>query len=78
MLRHVADELADVRAAGPDIQVEDGRLAGCRVDEPEEDLEQRALARPVRADEADDAGLDVEGQRVERGDAPGRIASSAT
>ena len=35
---------------------------------PEEDLDERALARAVRADKADDPGLEVERQAVERGD----------
>ena len=38
-------------------------------EEPEEDLDERALARAVGADEPDDPGLEVESQAVEGGDA---------
>ena len=55
VLGHVADVLADVGALGPDVEVEDRRRSARRVDEPEQDLDQRALAGAVRADEADDA-----------------------
>ncbi len=73
VLGKVADELADVGPASPDVHVEDGRLARGRVDEPEEDLEERALAGAVRSDQPDDAAFDLDGQAVERGDAA-RIA----
>ena len=36
--------------------------------QPEQDLDQGRLARPVGPDEADDPGLDLEAQVVERGD----------
>src|SRR4029079_15756768 len=42
-----------------------------RIDEPEQDLDQRALAGAVRADEADGAPVDVDRESVERGDAAG-------
>jgi hypothetical protein len=68
VLGHVADELADVGAACPDVEIEHGRVARGRRDEPEQDLDERRLPCPVRADEADDAGFDVDRQRVEGGD----------
>ena len=62
VLGHVADELADLGAVPGHVQVEhDGRPAGRR-DEAEQDLDQRRLAGAVRADQADDARLDVERQ----------------
>ena len=51
-----------------DVEPEHLRRAGGRLDEAEEDLDQRALARTVRADEADHAGLDLEIEIVERDD----------
>src|SRR3954451_12326867 len=69
MLGHVADKLADLDAVARDIEVEDGRRAGCRLEQPEEDLEQGRLPGSVRAHETDDPGLDLERQPVERGDA---------
>jgi hypothetical protein len=60
VLRHVADALADVGAAGRDVEVEYGGAARRRLDEPEQDLDQRGLPGTVRADEADDPGLDVD------------------
>ncbi len=76
VLGHVADELADRDPVRRDVEVEDQRRAARRRDEPEQDLQERALARAVRPDEPDDAGLDLERQAVERGDRALRIASS--
>src|SRR6266566_3250879 len=73
VLWHVTDELADLGAPGPDVEVEDRRIAGCRLDQSEEDLEQRALAGSVRADQADDSGLDVDRQAIQGRD---RVAIS--
>ena len=69
VLGHVADELADRRALGPDVEVHDRCLAGGRLEEAEQDLDERALARAVGADEPDDPGLQLQGQAVEGGDA---------
>ncbi len=69
MLGHVADQLADARALGGGVQVEDACLALGRRQQAEQDLDQRALAGAVGADEADDARLEVHGQAIERGDA---------
>ena len=41
------------------------------VEQAEQDLDQRALAGAVGADEADDALADLDAQAVERGDAAG-------
>src|SRR5688500_17244763 len=68
VLGHVADELADLRPVRPHVQVEDGGGAAGRLDQPQQDLEQRALARAVRADQPDDPRLDLEGEAIERGD----------
>ena len=43
-----------------------------RAEQAEEDLEERALAGPVRTDEPDDAGLDGDGEAVEGEHAAGR------
>ena len=69
VLGHVADELADVGALRPDVEVEDRRLAARRIDQAEQDLEQGALAGAVRADEADDPPVDVDREPVEGSDA---------
>ncbi len=69
VLGHVADELADRRALRAHVEVHHRRLARGRFEQPEQDLDERALAGPVGADETDDPGLEVEGQAVERGDA---------
>ena len=66
---HVADELADRRALGPDVEVHHRRLARGRLEQPEEDLDERALAGAVGADQADDPRFEVQGQTVERDDA---------
>ncbi len=59
VLGHVADDLADLARLGDRVQTGDGRLARSRRDEPEQDLDEGALAGAVGADEADDAGLDA-------------------
>jgi hypothetical protein len=56
VLRHVADQLADLDAARRDVEVEDGRRSARGVDQAEQDLDQGALAGAVRADQPDDAG----------------------
>ena len=71
VLGHVPDELADLDALPDDIEVHDRRRPGGRRQEAEEDLEHRALARAVRADEADDARLEIERQAVKGDDASG-------
>src|SRR3954447_2880375 len=60
--------MADRRPARPDIEVHDLRLAGGRLEQPEQDLDQRALAGPVCADETDDPGLELDRQAIERHD----------
>src|SRR5680860_807989 len=47
----------------------DARVTLGRVEQTEEDLDQRALAGAVGADQADDARFQLEAQAVERGDA---------
>ena len=71
VLGHVADELADPGTIGRRVEIEDGGLALGRLEQAEEDLDQRALAGAVGADEADHALADLDAQRVERGDAAG-------
>ena len=66
---HVADELADGGALRPDVEVHHGRVARRRRQQPEEDLDERALACAVGADEPDDPGFELEGEAVEGGDA---------
>jgi hypothetical protein len=68
VLGQVAHELADLGPLAGDVEAHDRGGSGGRVDEAEEDLQERALAGAVRADEADDSRLDLEAQRVERGD----------
>jgi hypothetical protein len=51
VLRQVADALADLGRAGR--VVEQGRLAVPELDDPEEDFDERRLAGPVLAQEAE-------------------------
>ena len=69
VLGHVADELADRRALAAHVEVHHGRLAGGRRQQPEEDLDERALAGAVGSDQADDPRFELEGEAVERGHA---------
>ena len=69
VLGHVADELPDRRALRAHVEAHDRRVAGRRLEEPEQDLDERALAGAIGADQADDPGLQLEGQAVERDDA---------
>ena len=71
VLRHVADVLADADALGRDIRVQDARPTRRRRQQPEQDADERRLARTVGSDEADDARLDVEREAIERRDARG-------
>jgi hypothetical protein len=71
VLGHVADELADRRALRPDVEVHHGGPSGRRLEQAEQDLDQRALAGPVGPDEADDSGLELERQPIERDHAAG-------
>ena len=78
VLGHVADELADGRAVGPDVEVHDRRLARGRCQQAEEDLDERALAGPVGADETDDPGFEIQGQAVEGDHAPRVVLGQVT
>ena len=69
VLGHVADEAAQLRPLAEDVVAEQRCLAARRLEEAEEYLDQRALAGAVRAHEADDARLQREVERIERGDA---------
>ena len=71
VLRHVADVLADADALGRDVRVQDARPTRRRRQQAEQDADERRLARPVGSDQADDAGLDVEREAIERRDARG-------
>ncbi len=69
VLRHVPDPLADRRPVRHDVEAEDRRAtrpsAGSR---PEHHLDQRRLARAVRADQPDDARLDLDAEVGHRRD----------
>jgi hypothetical protein len=70
VLRHVADPGPDPLAVGLTIHSEDlGRPVG-RWHQAEEDLDQCALSCTVRADQPHNAGLDRDGELVERHHAP--------
>ena len=55
---------------GDDVETEHLRRAGGGLDQAEQDLDQRALAGAVRADETDHAGLDLDIEIVESDDGP--------
>ncbi len=65
VLRHVPDQLPDGEPVRGNVETEHLRPSGRGLDQPEEDLDQRALAGAVRADEADHARLELEVQVVE-------------
>lgn len=68
VLGEVADELADLEWMREGVDAEDLDRAGGRGEEAEEDADEGRLAGPVCADQTDDAGLEVESERVEGGD----------
>ena len=68
VLGHVADQLPDLEAVRGDVEAEHLGRAGRRLEQAEQDLDQRALAGAVRADEPDHARLEVEVEVVERDD----------
>ena len=76
VLRHVADQLPDREPVRGDVEPEHLRRAGRGLGQAEEDLDQRALARAVRADEADHAGLDLEIEIVESDDGAESLGQS--
>ena len=65
VLGQVADQGPDRAALGADVVAEHLGLASGGGDEAEQDLEERGLAGAVGADQAGDAGADVDGERVE-------------
>ena len=66
MLGHVAHESTNRVTVGVDLVIKYARgTAGGRY-KAKEDLEKRALARPVGTDQTGDAGLDANRERVER------------
>jgi hypothetical protein len=67
VLGEVADELADLEWVGERVYAEDFDGSGGGGEESEEDADERGLAGAVGADEADDAGVEVESERVEGG-----------
>ena len=71
VLGHVADALPDGHAVASHVQVEDPCRSPRGVEEAQEDLDERRLAGPVGAHQADDAWVDREGQVVERLDPTG-------
>ena len=62
VLGHVADQPADLLAPGGDVVAQHPRAAGGRLEQAEQDLDQRRLAGTVGADESRHAlaDLDVE------------------
>ena len=58
VLGHVADELAQHHALAAHVEAEQGGVAAGRRQQAEQDLDQRALAGAVGADQADDPRLD--------------------
>jgi hypothetical protein len=68
VLRHVADELADLGPLACGVESHDDGATARRGEQSQEDLEQGRLAGAVRADETDDAGFDIEREAVEGGD----------
>ena len=71
MLRHVPDPRADPRPIPTHIEAKHGSLAAGRLEQPEQDLDEGALARSVGADQPDHARLDVQRQVVEGKDVAG-------
>src|SRR5215470_7889042 len=67
VLGHVAEQGPDRLAAGLAVTAEHLGPALGRRDEPEQDLDQRGLARAVGADQPGDAGGDRDVQAVQRG-----------
>ncbi len=68
VLRHVADAATDLEPSRGDVEVEHRRGARRRLEQPEQDLDQRALPRPVRAHQPDHARLELELEPVESDD----------
>src|SRR5215472_6007110 len=66
VLGHVPGERPDPLPAGGDVVAEHDRPAAGRREQAEQDLDQRRLAGPVRADQPGDAGLDVDGEAGQR------------
>src|SRR5215470_8774062 len=66
VLGHVPGERPDPLPAGRDVVAEHDRPAAGRREQAEQDLDERGLTRPVRADQPGDAGLDVEGESGQR------------
>ena len=65
---HVGQALVDEPGVAPDVEVEDPRPAGRRVDQAEQEGDRGRLAGPVRAEVAEHlALLDLEVERVEHG-----------
>jgi hypothetical protein len=60
MFGHIADVLPQQRAIPNDIVAEHRRRPIGGFDQSEEDLDERALARPVRANQPDDPGLELQ------------------
>jgi hypothetical protein len=66
VLGHVADDLPDLPGLRHRVQPGDARSTGRWWNDPEQDLDEGALAGAIRADEADDPRLDADVQAVER------------
>ena len=65
VFRHVANDPSDIGTLRAHIEVHDPRLPGRRLQQPQQDLDERALAGAVGADEADDGRFEVQGQAIQ-------------
>ena len=70
VLGHVAHHLANRSRLPNRVHAEDRGGSACRGQKAQQDLEQRALACPVRADQADNAGLDGKVEPLKGPDLP--------
>ena len=78
LLGHVADDPLDVLALAGDVEAADERLARGRPEDAAEHPDGRGLARPVRAEEAEDlAAADAEGDVVDGGEFAERLGQAA-
>ena len=70
VLRHEADDLADVERPAADVDPQHGARPGIDPDQPHQRPDHRGLARPVRAEQADRPLGRRDGQVAKRRDGP--------